>query len=224
MFLFSKIYNKILKKENTNNKNRNLSKLNNLSLLLISDTHRRLSDEQLEKLNKYRECVDFIITLGDIPVESIAEIKPDYGVLGNHDYIHGIEDSSNLHMVLKEIDILGVKIGGFEGSSRYKPGNFIMYTQEESVELLKKLGYCDILITHDSCIKEYYKYHLDNIDAHSGLLGIDNYLEDKKPLLHIHGHHHTNIVEEKYNILSIGVYGMVLLNIKEGKIYLENID
>lgn len=219
--MFNKIY-KLFKKEP--DKKNSLSKLEGLSLLVIADTHRRLSEEQLENLNSVRKNVDFVITLGDIPVESMAEIKPDYGVLGNHDYINGIEDVADLHMTVREVESLNIKLGGFQGSSRYKAGNFVMYSQEESVGLLNSLGYCDILITHDSCIKEYYKTHLSDIDAHSGLLGIDNYLEDKKPLLHIHGHHHKNIVEEKYNVPSICVYGMVILSIKDGKVCLEKLD
>lgn len=222
--LFDKIYNKFFKRDIIEDKKNNLDKLNGLSLLLIADTHRRLSEKQLENLTLVRKNVDFIITLGDIPVESMSEIKPDYGVLGNHDYINGIEDVADLHMTIREIESSNIKLGGFQGSSRYKPGNFVMYSQEESIGLLNSLEYCDILITHDSCIKEYYKTHLDYIDAHSGLLGIDNYLEEKRSLLHIYGHHHKDIVEEKYNVPSICVYGMVILNIKDGRICLEKLD
>ena len=116
-----------------------LSKLEGLRLLCIADTHRVLNPSELGILESYRDKVDLVLTLGDIPVESLSKINGDYGVLGNHDYFGGIEIEKNLH--LRTINHptqsshptphLHLSLGGFEGSSRYKPGRFVMYSQPE---------------------------------------------------------------------------------------------
>ena len=197
-----------------------LSKLNGLKLLCIADTHRKLNEKELNVINEYREKVDLVLTLGDIPIESLNKIKGDYGVLGNHDYFGGIDREKDLH--LRIIDNNGILFGGFQGSSRYKSGSFVMYNHEESSELLNTLDYCDVFISHDSCIKDYFKEY-GGIDTHSGLWGIDKYIEKNKPLLHIHGHHHKNEVEYKYGIPSICVYGVILIRIENGFLKIENV-
>lgn len=198
-----------------------LSKLNGLKLLCIADTHRTLNPFELDILEKYRDSVDLVLTLGDIPVESMKRIDCDYGVLGNHDYFNGIEKENDLHMRIIENN--GILFGGFQGSSRYKSGPFVLYDHEESCKLLDKLDYCDIFISHDSCIKDYFKEY-GGIDAHSGLLGIDKYIKKNKPLLHIHGHHHKNVVEYKYDIPSICVYKMVLISVENGELSVVVLD
>ena len=82
-------------KERSNKvKKSNFSKLEGLRLLCIADTHRVLNPSELGILESYRDKVDLVLTLGDIPVESMKKINGDYGVLGNHDYFGGIESDT----------------------------------------------------------------------------------------------------------------------------------
>lgn len=195
--------------------NNRLIKLNGLKILCIADTHRRLNEDELSIIENYRNSVDLILTLGDIPMDSLNKINGDYGVLGNHDSFNGIDKSKNLN--LRIVCKNGILLGGFQGSSRYKKGNFVMYSHKESCDLLDNLRYCDIFISHDSCMTDYY-CQTGEIDAHSGLMGIDRYIEKKQPLLHIHGHHHKNNLEYKYSVPSLGVYGIVLVEIINGEL------
>lgn len=186
--------------------------MNDINLLVISDTHRSLRDEQEKIIDKVRLKSDLVITLGDVPFEGLLYIKPDFGVLGNHDSF-GLLGTWDIHG--KMVEKNGVTLVGFEGSSRYKDGCFPMYSQEESlkIDLLK----ADILISHD----RIFKGILD--DAHTGLKGITQYLEKHSPFLHIHGHHHKQEVYKYNETTVISVYKCVFIEVKNNIIKVKEL-
>lgn len=183
-----------------------------LKIIAISDTHRNLTEEQHEILAKHTPEADIVITLGDTPLEYIRS-RIDYGVLGNHDYWHGIELEKNLH--LKTARVKGFTLAGLQGSIRYKDGNHIMYTQEEAKQL--DIPKADILISHDSC------YLNPEDDVHCGLEVLSEYLDKYKPLVHLHGHHHENKVYQIGHTICVSVYKCVLITIDGSYVKVETL-
>lgn len=168
-----------------------------LRLLILTDLH-TLREDELEKVVDLDYDVCFL--LGDITV-------------GNHDNFDNLARAGIENINNKIIDINGIKILGFEGSHRYKKGNFPMLSQEESLELLKNSPKADILVSHDA---PYYLYSKNM--AHCGLKGISKYLLKNKVPINIHGHHHINsVLKFKNGTTVIGVYRCAILDIKNKK-------
>lgn len=186
-----------------------------LRLLILTDLH-TLREDELEKIVDLDYDVCFL--LGDITVDYLCEIKKYvnkkvYGILGNHDNFDNLARAGIENINNKIIDINGIKILGFEGSHRYKKGNFPMLSQEESLELLKNSPKADILVSHDA---PYYLYSKNM--AHCGLKGISKYLLKNKVPINIHGHHHINsVLKLKNGTTVIGVYRCAILDIKNKK-------
>lgn len=169
-----------------------IGKYNNINILVIADCH-HLKEEEIAKVENLQYDVCFL--LGDINgnyldmILKYIPIEKIYGILGNHDE-YGLLESRNITNIhSKIININGTRILGFEGSSRYKTGNIPMYSQEESIKILRKCDIADILVSHDS---PYQLYSKANDKAHCGLKGITKYLKKNKVYLNIHGHHHIN--------------------------------
>ena len=96
------------------------------------------------------------------------------------------------------------------GSFKYKRNDeYAFYTQEESIEIAKKIGNADIFVTHDKAFTE------DNHNpVHDGLKGITNYIYTNHIPLHIHGHLHENMEEVlKNGTKSIGIYMAKIIKI-----------
>lgn len=185
---------------------------NSINILIITDCH-HLKEDEIVKVKKLQ--YDVCLLLGDISgnyldmILKYVPIEKIYGILGNHDE-YGLLESRNIRNIhSKVININGVKILGFEGSSRYKTGNIPMYSQEESIKILRKCDIADILISHDS---PYQLYSKANDKAHCGLKGITKYLKKNKIYLNIHGHHHINTDLKLNNVTSvIGVYRCAMI-------------
>lgn len=191
-----------------------------ISLLVIADTHGdlALNKEMQKKImnQKYDVCCvlgdihdyDFKIILKHIPKEKIIAI------LGNHDRFsllseYGLDDYNG-----KVIDINGVKIGAIQGSYKYKDESFPSFTHEESIKILDRMPYVDILLSHDKPLTFDYKD-----PAHDGLKGITKYLYAKKVPINIHGHIHQSYLNTLKNGSQIkGVYCVEMITIKKGKI------
>ncbi len=188
------------------------SNYNNIIILVIVDCH-HLKEEEIIKVKDLQ--YDVCLLLGDISgtyldmILKYVPIEKTYGILGNHDE-YGLLESRNISNIhSKMIDVNGVKILGFEGSSRYKDGNIPMYSQKESIKILKKCEMADILVSHDSPYKLYSKA---NDMAHCGLKGITKYLKKNKIYLNIHGHHHINTQFKLGNGTNIiGVYRCAII-------------
>lgn len=185
---------------------------NSINILVIADCH-HLKEEEIEKVKGLQ--YDVCLLLGDINgnyldmILRYVPLEKIYGILGNHDE-YGLLESRNIKNIhTKIIDINRVKILGFEGSSRYKTGNIPMYSQEESIKILKNCEKADILASHDSAYELYSK---SNDRAHCGLKGITKYLKKNKVYLNLHGHHHINTklkLKNETNI--IGVYRCAII-------------
>ena len=184
-----------------------------INILAIADIHYLINEECFQKLENLK--YDVCLLLGDIKLDYINIIKKYvtgniYGVLGNHDGF-GILEKANIENIHnKIIDVNGVKIIGFEGSSKYKNGNHPLYTQKESMYIAKKMNEADILISHDS---PYFLYRRDV--AHCGLKGITKYIYKNRIGMNIHGHQHLNSSKKlKNGTTVISVYKCALINTK----------
>ena len=167
---------------------------NKIKLLIIADTHGLLSvKEDLKEKLKIIHNYDLCCILGDVTY-SDYEIILNYinkdkivAILGNHDGFdvlkyYGIKDLNG-----RIIDIKGVRIGGIQGSYRYKTEDFPSFTHEESIRFLNKMEGVDILLSHAGPFLD------NNTDlVHNGLKGITEYLYKNKVPYNIHGHNHAN--------------------------------
>ncbi len=185
-----------------------------MKILVISDCH-HLLEEEAKKLERVEYDICFL--LGDISGQYLDIIlkyidkNKTYGILGNHDEFGILEARGIRNIHCKLIELQGLKFLGFEGSNRYKKGNFPMFTQKEAIKLIKRCPKADILISHDSA----YKLYADSKDlAHCGLKAITKYIKKNKPILNIHGHQHinSNKMLNKYTKV-ICVYRAVVLDI-----------
>lgn len=147
--------------------------------------------------------IDLIITLGDLEYAQIAELElitniPKIGVYGNHCTPGYMEQLGIVDMHLNTIEVNGMTFGGFDGSHRYKNDQFAkMYTQDEAVELMKDFPYVDVFIAHSppAGIND------EDDPAHTGLIAIRNYLDQKQPKYFFHGHTYPtqDSLVQKYN-------------------------
>lgn len=165
----------------------------NLKMLVISDTHSTLVCNDVFK-ELVKDDYDVCLLLGDLSCSDIEIIKksitnkPIYGVVGNHDSWDLLSKYEIEDIHCKQVEVKGVKISGFGGALKYKPGNdYPCYSDKESYDLTKKIAKSDIFISHDSPKKLYEKR-----GAKSGLIGITSYIVKNKVPLNIHGHHHIN--------------------------------
>jgi len=80
-----------------------------------------------------------------------------------------------------------------------------------------ELPKADILISHDSI----YRNIVD--DAHTGLKCISKYIEEKKPFLNIHGHHHKQELYSYKDTNIVCVYKCAKITVKDNKVYVEHL-
>lgn len=193
-----------------------------MKLLCCADLHNSFDLTHFET-QTYDKEPDLIVTLGDISVQDLRIIKRTadnlgisaIGVCGNHDEPFALEsvDIDDLHGKVKTID--GVSFAGIGGSLRYKPSGNMFLTQQQSIDIAKKLPKADVLITHD---KPYTGWFVDTKsqfakDPHAGLVGITKYIRKNQPKYHLYGHLHQRMTEEKYGMTSMCVYGIQLVDI-----------
>lgn len=187
---------------------------NNISLLIIADTHGTLDENKFKQYLEDKEY-DICVMLGDHYNRDIDIIlryvdkSKIYGIKGNHDYDY-LSDYNIPNINGQVIEINDVKILGMEGSFKYKPVDFPSFTQEDSITFLENKPKVDILVTHDK--KFDYKKLKD--PAHQGLIGITNYIFKNKIPVHIHGHIHEPYVKEMVNgTTEYSVLGYEIINL-----------
>lgn len=179
-------------------------------------------EQWLSFIDKYSNPTeyDIIITLGDIDnmllkhIEYNFKIGFKYGVLGNHDYIDKLEHYSIKDLHLRILKVGDFSISGFRGSNRYKAGSAYMFTQKESIELLKKIEKADMIVCHSPPKGIHDRKDL----AHQGLKGIFKYIKKNKPKYCIHGHVHHSQVSQYKKTKIISVYGGIILDTDTGEI------
>ena len=171
-----------------------------IKMLLISDTHGNLNEEEFEKFLSNHKNYDICLILGDHSGNDIGKIlnyvpkDKIYALLGNHDYNYIKEyDLNNLNGCV--ININGVKMLGIEGSFKYKPGEYPSFTQKESITFLNDKEKVDILICHDN----RFNSEMKNRPAHQGLFGITYYIYKNRIPYYIHGHNHDKYDKELIN-------------------------
>lgn len=187
-----------------------------MNILALADLHTfrmKILDKIAENKN-----IDLIALMGDvyesyfINIKELFPGKPIVAVLGNHDYPYVFNRHDyieNIHG--RVVSINGIKVAGIEGSFKYKDGNFPGMNHQESIAIAGRMEGADILISHTSP----FGIHEKDNDVHSGLMGINEYLDKHKPMLHIHGHQHENLYSNYGNTAVIGVYGAAIINTKD---------
>lgn len=189
----------------------------NLKILFIADTHNCLKEgNETLKFIQEQKNYDYCILLGDHSANDLQEIlkiipnNKIFGVLGNHDSWDKYSEYGINNIDGKVINVNGIRIAGISGSFKYKDSeNYALYTHEESIEVANKMGYADILISHDKPFTE------DNhCPAHDGLKGITEYLYKNRVPLNIHGHLHEDSEQIlKNGTKCIGLYMTKLLEL-----------
>lgn len=171
-----------------------------IRMILISDTHGSLNEEEFSSFVQKHPNYDVCLLIGDhsgTDVHKVLEYIPKekiYALLGNHDYNYIKEyELNNLHGEIVEIS--GVKILGFEGSYKYKPGNYPSFTQKESLELLNNKEKVDVLVCHDNV----FNSAMSGNPSHQGLFGITYYIYKNRIPYFIHGHIHEAYQKELLN-------------------------
>ena len=187
-----------------------------IKLILISDVHGSLMEDEFKSFIDKHSNYDACILLGDYTFTDIEKIlscvdkNKLYGLLGNHDYDYLSEyNITNLNGNL--ININGVTLLGIEGSYKYKLSDFPSFTQQESIKFLNNLPKVDILLSHDGKFDD----RKSNDPAHQGLFGITYYLYKNKVSYHIHGHLHKSYKKDMLNgtkEISIYMYEYIELN------------
>ena len=192
----------------------------NIRLLVISDTHGDLALSKTLKNDIIDKEFDLCCILGDIHdydyrliLEHIPKNKI-VALLGNHDRFdllktYGLKDLNG-----KVVEVNGLRIGGIQGSFKYKNQDFPSFTHEQSIEFMENMPYVDILLSHDKPFT--YDY---NDGAHDGLKGITKFLYERQVPINIHGHLHTSDIKTLNNGTQVkGVYEVELIEIKDGKV------
>jgi len=189
---------------------------NSIKFLIIADTHGELQYNQILQNQLMNQEYDLCCALGDISYkdyEVILKYIPKeklVALLGNHDSFDLLDSLGIKNLNGKTIIVKGIKIGGIEGSFKYKPEKFPSFTHEESIEFLDNMEPVDILISHDG------PYIKDNHNAvHDGLKGITKYLYKNRVSYNIHGHNHQTRTSQLMNGTVVReVYLIELLNIE----------
>ena len=193
----------------------------NIKILVIADTHGDLflSSELQSKLKNIKEY-DICCILGDIhekDYQIILNLVPKnkiVSLLGNHDKENLISDLGLNNLNGNVIEINGIRIGGIQGSHKYKDEEFPSFTHQESIKFCKKMSKVDILISHDKPF--VFDYH-DSV--HDGLKGITKYLYKNNVPINIHGHVHKSYESNLMNGTKvIGVYLIEVIEIFDGNI------
>lgn len=197
-----------------------------MNIIFFSDFHNCMDFTGLDTALLSCPSPDVFFTLGDISVRELCYIKelgktiPIYGISGNHDggFSLAISGIPNIHG--KCIDVNGINFSGFEGSVRYKRGDYTMFTQKESIDVMTNVPQADILISHDRafCGKKLAISEEYSKSPHEGLAGIFAYLKKYSPALHVHGHIHKNKRYFFNGIDTVSVFGAVYISIENNSI------
>ena len=188
-----------------------------MKVIYITDTH-GICQKLIENNKELLTGLDLVFLGGDIYTGEIQYINhlftvPIVAVHGNHDGVWDYKNTNifDIHGALVECEN-GTTITGFQGSSKYKPIQLFGFTQEESIQGSKKLPKADILMSHDGPFG--YCGNV-NDEAHCGLQGVYDYIEEKKPKTCLFGHHHVN----KHFIINdtdcYCVYGLAIIDFNE---------
>ena len=170
--------------------------------------------EFLPRIRSKTGRVDIILSCGDVSYATLCELLkikgniPTFGVHGNHDEYEFPEGIENLH--LKQVEYKGLKLGGFEGSWRYKPDGTYLYTDEEVLRLMGSFPYVDIFLAHTNP-----KGIHDKKDSRVGygFVAFREYIERVQQKIFLHGHVHENLETNLGKTKIISVYGQRIIRV-----------
>ena len=163
-----------------------------MKLLLLADIASKQS-----LANLLREQPDVIVTLGDLRLEILRDLRdidtPKIGVYGNHCLRGYMEELGITNLHLQTLTLEGVMFGGFEGCVRYnRKAHKAMYTQDEATRLLTGFPKVDVMVTH----APPYGVHDEPDDlTHQGFRIFNRYLHWAAPHHWFHGHTYPQISE-----------------------------
>lgn len=192
-------------------------------ILCVSDTHGATSHSDKKWLHAIQQQypIELIVCLGDVYPRDLSIINSVFpntnkiGILGNHDSFDTLEDSGVVSAHNNIIRVNGISFGGFGGSIKYKNTMAPLLTDEESCRAANSLaskGRVDIFLTHDIAKDETKDF------AHSGLEGIQQFIDKYSPMAHIHGHIHEREDYYNRNTHTFGIYGFSIFEVSPNTI------
>jgi hypothetical protein len=153
------------------------------------------SDKRVEELPELYSQGDVLFSTGDLHYDDFFNLKgkPMFGVYGNHCSGTYLPEVGITNVHLQVVEWNGLKIGGFQGSIRYKDGGGPQFTHEESIGLLENFPPVDIFLSHSPA---FGLLDEPGDPVHEGLKGIRNYLDRVHPKYHFCGHIPPNAEQE----------------------------
>ena len=128
-------------------------------------------------------------------------------VKGNHDVPSAFPPPiTDLHLRVVTLPS-GLRIGGFNGSWKYKPRGNFLYSQDEALALIRQLPPVDIVVAHNSPAG----VHERDANAHQGFTALSDYIRRHAPRLVIHGHQHANAETVVGGTRVVGVFGSMVV-------------
>lgn len=157
---------------------------------------------------------DLVVSCGDVADQVILEAadahscKAIFTVKGNHDpntpFIRPIVD---LHLQVREQ--AGLRLGGLNGSWKYKPRGHFLYEQWEVEAFLGSFPPVDIFVSHN-CPRGIQERQ---DEVHQGFEGLRSYILRTIPKLVIHGHQHLDKESQIENSNVVSVFGYKLIEL-----------
>lgn len=185
-----------------------------LRIIALSDTHHTISVADVNDFISEHPNFDCVISLGDVEHNLLKYIcdhvdnKPILGILGNHDELKLYDELSIIDMHMNSYSIRNFTFAGLQGSIKYKNNdNFPLITDEESVNLVRKLPKADVFLTHDGPKDNTLTF------PHNGLEGISYYIDKNAPAFHLYGHRHFPCINKIHNTTSMCLYKLSYLEL-----------
>ena len=157
---------------------------------------------------------DMLLSCGDVPDQVIIEAAEAYGcsavfaVKGNHDANTPFpEPIADLHLRVREY--AGLRLGGLNGSWKYKPKGHFLYDQRVVEGFLAQFPPVDVFLSHNSP----RGIHDREDEVHYGFAGLGAYLLRARPRILIHGHQHLDRESDLEGTRIVGVHGRKLVDL-----------
>lgn len=167
-----------------------------MKILFIADEEAKIYWDFFKKEDF--EGIDLIISCGDLKADYLSFLAtmtslPVLYVPGNHDDSYTEKPPEGCISIDGSIyEYKGVRILGFGGCNRYKPGVY-QYTQKEMKKRVRKLRTklfwtkgVDILVTHAPAFGVNDSEDL----CHNGFVAFNEFIDKYRPRLFVHGHVH----------------------------------
>ena len=157
---------------------------------------------------------DILLSCGDVSDQVILEAADAYGcdsifaVKGNHDSDAPFGESI-IDVHLQSPEHGGLRLGGLNGSWKYKPHGHFLYEQWEVEGFLSAFPPVDIFLSHNSP----GGIHDKEDKVHCGFDGLNTYIGRARPKVLIHGHQHFDGETISARTRVIGVYGYKMIDI-----------